>query len=836
MDLSLKYSKTSKGAKTVLAKSRGLSANCMLVLAAIDGKTTAAAIQAKLQLNEEKFTQAITQLLDGAYIQVVEDFGPSIFDLKSAIEVSEISTEEFMELALPEDTDVKTQEQIEAEARARAYAEEQARKEAQARAQEEAERKLLLVTDILAKSSDKIDIEKLAESRPVGVKPVQSPNPPPGIPTVSDKPVFHPDAEINPSSLDFTQSTPGPEATNKRTSNKPLSHASVDTIAEDQMRKQAAESARLAEIREHEEIEQRKEFEAQAQREAENRARQEAKRKEEAEAEERARRKAEEKARKDEERRAHKEAVAARKQAEQEARKEAKARAKAEAERKAKAEAERRAEEKAAAEAKAREIAERKAIEKAEARAQKAAEAEAKAEAARKGREEARIRNEALAVEKAIAKEEARRQAEARAIVRAEAWSRYRATAIVMGTTGARKLLSAGRPLLISLAAITVVLLLLLQFVSLIMWSQPIEKLITASIGEPVRIRDLRASAWPKPHLILEEVAIGSLGDITAREVLVYPAILSLWHDKKTIDTIAIDGLVISHESLLRPVNWLTKTQQQQKFEVSDIAFKEVSIKIPEMEVPSFNASISLNESGAFETATLSANNINVDIAPAGSGLAVSIEAQDWQLPIGVPLVFDTLSAKGTVADQQLTLNSIEGMLYGGSMKAHMHANWGNEWRAAGNVELAKIDLGQASPDISELVHLKGRLYAKADISASGDRPDLLMANPSIQAQFEAEQGEIGGLDLARAAAGRQQVGGVTRYEQFSGNWVLKDKHYQLSQLALLAGSMTAHGDISISPQQDLSGKVQTRLDLNSRQLQGRFSLSGKLGNVRISR
>jgi hypothetical protein len=137
---------------------------------------------------------------------------------------------------------------------------------------------------------------------------------------------------------------------------------------------------------------------------------------------------------------------------------------------------------------------------------------------------------------------------------------------------------------------------------------------------------------------------------------------------------------------------------------------------------------------------------------------------------------------------------------------------------------------------ISEQAHLHGRLDARAELSSSADNPLQLAQNASIRARFEAQHGEVGGLDLARAASGREQVGGVTRFEVVSGDWNLQGKQYQLSNISLKAGSLSAHGDITITSDQELSGKVQTRLDLSSRQLQGRFSISGKLGNARISR
>lgn len=853
MDLTLKYSKTSKGAKAVLAKSRALPSNCMLVLSHIDGKMPAAAILAKLQLNEEKFSKALAQLLEEAYIQVVQDFGPTVFDLNSAIEVSEISTEEFLKLELPEEQDTRTQEQIEAEARARAYAEEQARKEAQAREQEEAERKLLIVTDILAKSGHKIDIEKLAEPKPdiarsVTVSPAPASQAPDGSPStqVDDR-----------ASLDFTQSAIASTTDSVATEQSSSGTPDVHVAPEEQPHQAAEDDARHKANKGGDEEAKQREMAAQAQRESEVRAKAEADRRaieaserrarEKAEAEAKAReeeqrkaeekaRKAQEKARQEEERRVRKEAEAARKRAEQQAREEEKARAKAEAERKAREEAERKAKEKAEAEAKARETAERKAKERAALEARRAAEAEAKAEADRKAREEARLRKEALAIERAAAKEEARRQAEARAIVRAENWARKRAAFSSTTRAMVPSLFAVGRPLLIGVAGITVVLLVLLQFISLSLWSSSVEQKMALSIGEPVQIRDLHVSLWPRPHLILQDVAAGPIGDITARTVEVYPDMMSLLKSHTTLHSVVVEGLILEQGSLQRPLDWIASSVKQQSFQTEHIRLQNVTIKVPDMELPSFDAESTLDQQGALVHATLTANNISAEIKPQGEHKVLSMQAQNWQLPIGAPLLFDELTAQGTIMDTQVDFSKIEGSLYGGSLKGILSIDWSSGWKAAGNFELAKVDLAQVTPVISDFAHLRGRVYARADLAMSGEQVHQLMKNPSIQARFEVEQGELGGLDLARAASGREQVGGVTRFDLLSGNWALQDQQYQLSQLDLKAGSLSAQGEVGISPEQNLAGKVQTRLDLSSRQLQARFNISGKLGNARISR
>lgn len=843
MDLSLIYSKTSKGARAVLSKGKALSSNSMLVLSRINGKTSAESILADLQLTEQKFNQALSQLLDEAYIQVVQDFMPSVFDLKSAIEVSEISTEEFLNLGLPEDPEDKTEEQLAAEARAKAYAEEQARKEAKAREQEEAERKLLLVTDILAKSGDQIDIEKLAADKSQSTVPVaKEPTSKSKLETPSNNKFREePPKEIQKDiSLDFTRNTStSSEAEEKAAESQRAAEEHARQAVAEEANRVAVIEAQQQKARQKAEEEQRRlaeaaqvRMEAERARSASEAARIEAERQKQMEAEEKARLRAEEKAKREEERKARKEAERLQKLAEKKAREEARA----EAEAKARAEAEQRAIERAEAEARALEEAERRARERAELQARREEEAKARAEAVAKAKEEARIRKEAIAIQKAQAREQARHEAEAKALIKAEESARRKAELEVMGSFWLQKIASIAKPLLIGSVIALVALVFLLPFFSLGIWTQPVERIIANNIGEPVNIEDMHASLWPKPHIVLEDVSVGQLSDITARSIHVYPAFSAFFKENKRVNALELDGLTLEKEALSRPLNWVSTSVQKQQLKLENVSLTNTAIKMPNTELPVFNADVQLAENGRLKEAAVSSEGVDVDIKSANGAYEVEITARQWQLPMGPAVTFEELLAKGRADHTGLTLTKIEGMLYGGEFKATSTIQWKNGWSMSGNMELTNISLAQATPAINDLVHLQGKFFARTDYASSADQLGSMLDNASINAKFEAENGEIGGLDLARAASGRQQVGGVTRFDQLTGSWSLEDKHYRLSQLLLKAGSLTAQGEMAISSDQSVTGKVQTHLDLSSRQLQSSLTLSGKLGNIRVNR
>lgn len=771
MNLSTIYRKTTKGARALAAKSKTLSSNSMRVLSYIDDKSNAEAVMAETKLSESRFILALSQLLHEDYISAAESF--SELDIRTPIVVAEISVEEFFQIetaAQGGDSAIRAREQKEAAARAKAYAEEQLRLEAAARAQEEAERKLLMVTDILAKSGDWIDIEKLAAKET-------------GLAT---------QAEQKEQAAAEARSKAAAAAKTKR-------EAAAKARAEAERKTQGEAEARAKAV-----------AEAQAQAEAERKARAEAEAKREA----------------DEKARLEAEVERARQAAEQKAREEARARAKAEAEAKARAEAEARAKAKA------------------EAQEKREAEARVRAEAERIAKEQAKARKQAADLEKAEAKRQAKREAAARALIKAEGKARKRAERDPVDTQWLQSTIAAGHNLLIyssvTVFAAVLILLVALPLVNLSILIEPMEKLASENINEPVVIKEIHVVLWPQPQLVLDGISIGTLLDIKATTVRVFPVLSTLFNETRALKSIEVEAFALDQDDVSRPFQWISSSNNRNQLKIDYISFKKSSIKLHGVEqLVFFNSDISLNPLGKLKNAKLYSdkNTLAIEILPQNDAYEINLAANEWQPPLGAQIMFDKLSAKGVADRHGINFSNIEGKLYGGDLKAQMALHWADRWGATGKFEILKINLEEITPKFSDTATLKGYLNSSATFSLRADDLAKLIDTPDMNANFEIMNGYVDGIDLVRAmqVTGQEQAGGSTHFEKLSGHWMLKDRHYRLRQLALKAGQLQAHGDIDISADQDVSGKIATKLVLKSRQLQSRFSLSGKLGSVRLN-
>lgn len=851
MNLSAIYSKTGKGARALAAKSKSLSANAMRVLSYIDGKTSAQDILPQLgKLSELKFSEVLTQLSEEGYIKEIDsDYltqSLSDFEIHTPIMVAEISAEEFMQIesaAEGTNSETRAREQADAETRALAYAEAQRKLQEEALKQEEAERRLLNVTDILAKSSDSLDIEHLASQEPRQPKI---------------------DAEA-------------------RAKHKARKRAAAEQARRESQQAEAAEQAEklrvAAEQQAVEEQAQQKKLEQEALHEAERKAQAalEAQTKQEAEKvalevqlaaaakarreeESRLQREAENNARIEAERLAHEAKLQAQQQAkelaEAQAQQQAEARARQAAEKQARIQAEKRAkaerkaqqEEQAQAEREARQKlkAEQLAQQEADARLRAQAQAQAKQEA----EERARIAAENRALEKAQriereqaekalkaeAKRQAKQQAAAQALAKAQEKAEFRKARPAKDYfSWIRQTSAIAKKVLLTACVVMLLALVLLPFVNLGFLADSAQTRIALDIGEPVTIQRLHIALWPQPHLVLDEVSIGSIGDIKADSIQLYPVLSTLLSETKALHSIEVETIALDESNAPRLIAWLKNTSKPGHMKLEHIMLNKVAITWQNVALPVFDTDIKLNTEGVMQTALLKTGDghLTIQAKPGNNALMLDIRANGWQFPLGPPVVFDELKATGLLSDKHLQLDGIEGQLYDGTIKALMSLQWGDRWSGNGKFELAQVDLAQAAPVFTPSIGMEGKLAANAVFSLQADTLSQLLEAPSINAHFDSADGAIKGIDLVRAIqAGNKQkvISGTTAFNRFSGNLILENKHYQFRDLMLKANQLQAQGDADIFANQDISGKIDIKLATHSRQLQSRIFLSGKLG------
>ncbi len=395
---------------------------------------------------------------------------------------------------------------------------------------------------------------------------------------------------------------------------------------------------------------------------------------------------------------------------------------------------------------------------------------------------------------------------------------------------------------LVYLPLVVLLLIGLMPFFNIGMLVAPIEKLASESVGETVTIEQVHVSLWPQPHITLGNIAIGANPSLKTdgmkiEALHVLPETSTLFEEVKMVESLEFEGVKINQDNFGQPQQWINNLSKAQGLKVAQINLKKVVLEIRDLELGTFDGKVELAESRELERFNL--NNIDhtlsAQITPQGSSFDVALTGTNWPLPINPKVVFGELKARGTLNQSQINFSQIEGNIYGGSIKAKAVVDWSNEWSAAGNFDLSNATLPQMLSTFGSGASIDGKLELVGTFSCRSAQAAKLVDGPEIVASFEARDGKINGVDLTLAVLSRSNqslTGEPTHFDTLTGNVLLNNGYYQYRQLALETAQFHAKGNMDIQPNQDISGKISADLAAESRRLQARFSLAGRVGDV----
>ena len=86
-----------------------------------------------------------------------------------------------------------------------------------------------------------------------------------------------------------------------------------------------------------------------------------------------------------------------------------------------------------------------------------------------------------------------------------------------------------------------------------------LEKSLAAWIHDDVSSAGLRLALFPRPHVKLDQLALGKLLDAKAANGRLYMDLAAVFGDKFVIDTMELNDVSISVDALTRALNWAVK-------------------------------------------------------------------------------------------------------------------------------------------------------------------------------------------------------------------------------------------------------------------------------------
>jgi len=353
-----------------------------------------------------------------------------------------------------------------------------------------------------------------------------------------------------------------------------------------------------------------------------------------------------------------------------------------------------------------------------------------------------------------------------------------------------------------------------LQLMPLGSYVPQVQELVSQRFKQPVRIANMRYTIYPEQMLRLEQVSVGSTQQIKADTVSIPMMPWSLLLGTQEFATITANAITIESSGLdLLPA--MAKGAEGAALQISQLRLTNIKVDGIPVDVPQFEASINFGRNGALQKMRLSDGKITVNAAPKDNGLALTISAGEWQLPVGPALNFSDLSVTAQVDRQQATVSAFEGRIGGGRVKGALKATWAGAMTVEGEFNLENGRLQELLPAYTRDFSANGAISANGSYALQGKNLKTLFDASAAEASFTISTGELINIDMVRAlqaptASGTR--GGKTRFDTLSGALSISGGRYNYKQLQLTSGPLNASGAIAIGDGGALSGRINAEL------------------------
>jgi uncharacterized protein involved in outer membrane biogenesis len=363
-------------------------------------------------------------------------------------------------------------------------------------------------------------------------------------------------------------------------------------------------------------------------------------------------------------------------------------------------------------------------------------------------------------------------------------------------------------------------------FITLDDYIPRIEKEISARLKEPVKIGSLRASGLPLPHVTVTGIAVGKTEDIKVGKVTVTPDLFSLLGATKVIRSIEINQLVLTQKGIDKIPVWAAADGGKSgkggtpapAVRVQSVKLDDATLKLDQATFGPFDARLELSGDGSPVSADIVTRDgkLKATVKPDGQRFLIDASAKSWKPPVGPALQFDELAIKGVATVNDADFSDVRAKLYGGTVAGKLAAGWKSGFQVKGDAEVTQVEIKPLLIALGRPATLSGRLNAKPVFSASAAKANQLGAALKLDTPFDVQNGILHGVDIKKAATSLINrdggKGGETHFDKLSGHLALDRGTRRLTQLNVASGSLAADGNVTISPRDELTGKINANI------------------------
>lgn len=366
-----------------------------------------------------------------------------------------------------------------------------------------------------------------------------------------------------------------------------------------------------------------------------------------------------------------------------------------------------------------------------------------------------------------------------------------------------------------------------------------LEKTATAQFRQPVKAQSLHFRLLPTPHWRLQNVTIGDQSQIRVALVKAKTSIGALFSSQNAMTSIDAESATLNAEG----VEWLLEGKiQGNNLDFSRIEVKGVQVNSSFGTLPNFDANATLDANGNWQQIELRTpgQKFNAELKATGNGTRVTLSAAAYTAPLSLEsvnasgpekLTLKNFSAVGILTSKEFSVSEFSGEIHGGYVNGNARLNWSSGWMLNGEARAKLFDTAAMFPALSE----GGLLSGSGIFAMQAADPASLLTSARAEGNFLVERGVLHGIDLGQALRGLGS-GGRTPYATLDGKFYYSHGKTQLRNVTMVDDIMTATGNADITADNIISSRFFVELKSNFIHVRRSVSMTGSLDAPQFGR
>ena len=241
-------------------------------------------------------------------------------------------------------------------------------------------------------------------------------------------------------------------------------------------------------------------------------------------------------------------------------------------------------------------------------------------------------------------------------------------------------------------AVLVIGLLLILPFLIPVQtYLHQAEKIASEKLGQPVTIGSAHVLLLPSPRVVASDLAVGAHQELKVANLVVVPTISTLFSDAKILD-LSINKPVVKKAALdfvaalKAPDDSTIADSKPSSVNIRHIKIDELQLiwpnaQLADIKLPIINAEAMLTKENKLESALIKTMDGKLGAAITPSGIngndqLIMVNASQWTLPAGLPLLIDKANLEMYLKGNRLTIPNIDIALYDGKLTGDAVISW----------------------------------------------------------------------------------------------------------------------------------------------------------------